>query len=222
MLETYALSYRVLRAQHEKHYEEPARYAVLTLAETATLLDDPSVRKYTADLSTVGFVLVGDVARPPAVEAGIVYRVFQAPDGVTYLVMLCNWIRTGTPETRFRIWPAEIGFQAQTFFVDGGLVDNTSGSGPGYSRQPPTPNTLRCVFRNFADPLEFFRLHLAATEAFAMKRGLTPVPQESIDKFNRRQETIHEEEQEWNRDHPYSWADHLRFYLQMPRTEQRS
>ena len=57
--------------------------------------------------------------------------------------------------------------------------------------------------------------------AFADEKGLTPARHERFEEYVRRQEIISEEERQYHSDHPYSWRDHLRWYLQWPRKEIR-
>ena len=209
------------RAHYGKELEKAARYAILTPDESAILGNDPAVRKHTADLIAEQFSLLGDVAEIPTVEAECVYRTFGAPDGITYLTLLAIRSTGGQAEARVHAWPYLIQFQPQTFFHGGGRVDSIGGEGCGYRRHAVGPGILFRSAPAVSDPIEFYKQHGAAAEAFALENGLTPIRHERLEEFIRRQETISDEECTYFRDHPYSWWDHMRWYLQWPRTEQR-
>jgi hypothetical protein len=211
-------SFKSQRAEFADHYEKPARYAILTPNETSAFEDDPAVRKYTADLKAEGFLVTGDVE---PIGGGTVYRTFRAPDGVTYFVMICVRTQGDDPSTRHLVWYATVTFQAQTFFSGGGRVDSVNVAGAyGYLRYPPAPSVLLRVFPDVTDPLQLYWLHKEAADAFATEKGLTPRRHEQLEDYVRRQEAINDEERLYYHTRPYSWSDHLRWYLQLPRTEQ--
>jgi hypothetical protein len=207
-------SYRFLREAAAAEYAWPARYAVPTAEAASRLAADPAVCKHTADLAAEGFVVLCDVATEPVATARSAYRVFRAPDGVTYLALYC---------THAGAWPAAVRPQAQTFFPGGGRVDTVGVAtyGYGYRKYPTGPACLIRVDPAPGDPLDFYEAHRAAAEAFALENGLVPERHTGAEEYNRRQEAIGDEERQHFRTHPYSWADHLRVYLQLPRREQR-
>jgi hypothetical protein len=77
------------------------------------------------------------------------------------------------------------------------------------------------VFPDVHDPAEFARLHMAMVAEFAEETGRRPVPHERFELVIRRHEASHEEERQRYVDHPYTWGDHLHWYLQRPRKEYR-
>jgi hypothetical protein len=208
----WLFTYQSKREAYAKQHEQPLNFVVLTADQTAKFAADPAIRKYTADLKTEGFVLMGDVVPTTVPDLSFGYRIFRAPDGFTYMVLICG---------RKNMWPANIRLEAQTFFQGGGRVDSLAGEEYGYKRHPPTHDTLHCVFPATTDPVQFYWKHTAAVEAFAMDRSLIPARHERIDEYVRRQQVISAEEYQYFREHPYSWGDHLRWYFQWPRRKQR-
>jgi hypothetical protein len=71
------------------------------------------------------------------------------------------------------------------------------------------------------DPSVLVRRHAEAAARFADETGRSPLRHERFELYVRRQDAIHEDERQQFADHPYSWADHLRWYLQSPRREHR-
>jgi hypothetical protein len=215
-------SYKSHREAYAKQFERDLRYAILTPDQSTEFADDPAIRKYTADLVAERFLLLGDVAPAPTSEARGVYRVFKGPDGITYFVLASTRSFGNEPETRVHVWPVAITFQAQTFFQGSGRVESVSDSSYGYQRFAAGPETLLRSFPDMIDPIEFYQLHTATLEAFVEEKGLIPAGHERFEDCVRRQQVIYEQDREYSRDHPYSWADHLRWYLQLPRKEQRT
>jgi hypothetical protein len=186
-------------------------------------LDNPWVRKYTAELEAAGFARAGDLAWGPAGEAEVAARVFLAPDGVTYLAVSClTRLRdVGGPGTDYRLWPGEVWFGVRTFFPDGQRVESTCGRSAGFLRvRGPWGHRLR-VFPEVGDPVELAHLHAAEVVRFAAETGQAPLRHESFDGYVRRAATAHDEEQEAYAGRPYAWRDHLRWYFQWPRAEYR-
>jgi hypothetical protein len=209
----WLLTYWSRRSEVAKQYEAPTRYRILCLPdETAAITSDPAVLKYTGDLLAGGFVFLGDVVPLSALGLNFGYRTFGAPDGVTYLVVIFN---------RHWHWPARVTLQAQTFFQGGGRVDSVAGAGHGFARLATGPAMLYCVFPPTTDPIQFYQAHAAAVEEFVAREGLSLARHERLEDYVRRQERISEEDCQFYHTHPYSWWDHLRWYLQWPRKEQR-
>jgi hypothetical protein len=204
-------SYHTHRRGYAKVFENAQRFAIRTSDEATTFTDDPAVRKCTADLESAGFVLLGEVASTPVSDPSTGFRIFRAPDGFTYLVLICS---------RNNMWLSNIQLEAQTFFQGGGRVDSLSGEAYGYTRRPTGHDTLHCVFPAVDDPVQLYWKHTAAVEAFAAANGLIPVRHERLEDYVRRQDGISEEDYQYFHAHPYSWGDHIRWYLQWPRRKQ--
>jgi hypothetical protein len=86
---------------------------------------------------------------------------------------------------------------------------------------PTGPGILHRVFPPTTDPIQFYQAHSAAVEEFAAREGLSLARHERMEEYVLRQKRISEEDYQFFRDHPYSLGDHLRWYLQWPRREQR-
>jgi|GEM_PF-6435093 len=211
----FLVSYWGLRAQAIKSYWKDPGFRIGDPERSEMLLRDPAVRRHTRNLLDAGFRLAGDIT---ASSWPGVYRNFLAPDGITYLVLIC-WAEISDGDVQFRSWPASVSFQAQTFFTNGGRVDSLASK--QFLRGPQEPSTLiRSVSQ--ARALEFLEAHRLAAEEFASEEGLTPCRHESLAKFLERQQQIFEVEAEHDRRRRYSLRDHLRWYLQLPYAEFRT
>ncbi len=203
-------------------FSDLERYTILKSAESKDLNSDPMVRKHTTELTARGFSHIGDTAKTPLKDAKAILRVFLAPDKISYLTLSCSQVLLDNdPKKRFKLWPVQIVFRAQTFFSHGGRVDSIGPSIYSFWLPKVGHDTLIRVTRAFTDPLEFFQSHREATEQFAVERALTPVPHKRIEDYVSFRENNFEEERQYFLDHPYSWLNHLRFYLQWPRQESR-
>ncbi|QJW97103.1 hypothetical protein FTUN_4668 [Frigoriglobus tundricola] len=191
--------------------DRPARCVVVGGGATGCL-DSPSVRKHAADLEAAGFAHAGDWVRAPTDEPGAVRRVFRAPDGATYLSLVC----------RSRgVWPVAVEVQVQTFFPDGWRVESSNAPADGFWWGRTTAAHVFRVLPDVAGPLELFAAHAAEVARAAATANQTPAPHERFEQFIGRQEAIHEEERRQWALHPYSWSDHLRWYVDRPRKEYR-
>ena len=119
------------------------------------------------------------------------------------------------------MWPAVVVLIADTLFPDGGRVGSVNGRHLGYRQKRTGPESVFRVFPDETDPRELVRRHAAVAAAVADETGRTPLRHERFDLYVRRQEGLHEEERRLYADNPYSWGDHLRWYLQVPRREYR-
>lgn len=204
--------YRQRQAENAERYQNPTRYTRLTPEQAGARLDDPIVLKHTAHVIDAGFVHVGDVSSIPIEQANVVYRIFHAPDRMTYLVLVC--LIKGEDKTG-PYWPISVGFECQTFFSDGGRADSINyATHESYEFEPP-PSTRLLTFPQATDPLSLFRLHTAVVDALVEETAATPVRHEPFDQYIRRQEQISEDECQGYANRPYSFRDHLRWYLQL-------
>jgi hypothetical protein len=210
--------YRRMRAQFDAFYAEPVRYAAVPRAAADLRFGNPWLRKYTAEAEAAGYAYAGDVASA-ADNPGTVYRIFHAPDGVTYLVLRFTWATPGGPGVSVRAWPAVVTLQTQTFFPGGGRVECVGSKYAGYVRLTAGPDSVGRVFADVTEPDELLRRHAEAVAEYADRTGSHPLRHESFDRYLRRQEAIHEDERHQYAARPYTRADHLRWYLQWPRRE---
>ncbi len=190
------------------------RYAVLTPEQTTARLNDPAVRKYTTDALAAGFVHIADVASVPFEHATTIYRIFHATDGATSLAIRCD---THTMDDRnvWSLWPATVGLECQTFFSDGGRVDSVADAVylPRVTNWPESTRLL--AIPTATDPLALYQTHREAVDEVLGEMAVTTVRHEPFDVYLRRQEQISEAEHQAYVARPYSWRDHLRWYLQL-------
>lgn len=214
--------YHQFRTRYTALYDEAVKVVPLSRAEADVQLDHPWGRKLTADLEAAGFRYFGDVQPQPQVGGRGVIRVFLAPDGVTYLNVIFSTATHRDPEAGFRLWPAAVVFLTHTYFPDGGRVAGMHGRHLGYRKKRTGPEQLARLYPDADDPAELVRLHREAAAEFAKEWGRGPLGHERFDQYVRRQNDLQEEERRLYSEQPYTWGDHLRWYLQTPRAEYRA
>jgi hypothetical protein len=189
-------------------------------AAVAAFEADPAVRKYTAELVGAGFHHAGDMGRSGAGEVMRVARVFLAPDGVTYLVVWCLRADCVGADVRIGLWPSRVRLTAETPFAGGAWVE--SANTEFTDRRPwVSPGSLIRSVPGVADPVEFYRDHASAVAVFAIEHALSATEHGSFAGYVQQQATRLEEYRRHRLDHPYSWGEHLRWYLQWSRQEYR-
>jgi hypothetical protein len=211
--------YGEFRSRYAQNYEQAVKVVPLARMEAEPRLDNPWARKYTAELESAGFRYAGDCRLEPELQGDCVIRIFFAPDGVSYLNLLFSMSTSAESETSSRMWPACVGFLAHTFFTDGGMASSINGSNGGFRKKRTGPEYRTRVFVDADAPIDFARLHAVFAEEFANETGQTPLRQEGVDAYLRRHNALHDQERQLFMDDPYTWGDHLRWYLQAPRRE---
>ncbi|QJW96740.1 hypothetical protein [Frigoriglobus tundricola] len=209
----YAL-YNQRRAWYDGQFQTPPRFAAIAPAAPRPWLDDPAVRKFTAEVLEVGFAHAGDCAAVPIDSAVMVARTFLAPDGVTYLVLSFAYA-AGSGATRSCCWPAALGIDCYTFNYANGSFHTLDYETVlmNLKRTVPTMRTL--ALPRGSHPLDLFRAHTKAIEQWERETGVVPLPHERLDVFIAHLERIRLQEREFYRAHPYSRRDHRRWYLQL-------
>ncbi len=213
------VGYHEFHRRYTKLYETSVKHLTLEPAEAQKRSDHPWARKYTAELEAAGFTHAGDLRFEPELNGENLVRVFYAPDGVTYLSVLFCMSTSPDPAAGFRMWPAAVSFLTHTYYAEGGRAASISGQSGGYRKKRSGPENLTRVFAEAEDPIAFTRLHMAAAAAFAQETGRTPLRHESFTLHLRRQDDIHEEQRRLYAEAPYTWGDHVHWYLQWPRRE---
>jgi hypothetical protein len=213
--------YRSFRNRYAEHYKKSARVIPLTAAEAEVRLDNPWARKYTAELEAAGFRHLGDCRSEPELNGDCVFRMFCAPDGVSYLHLLFVMSTGPDPVTAMRMWPANTPFLAHTFFADGSWASSVNGRTAGYRKKRTGVDHLARVFLDALEPIDFAQRHMASVVQFAKETGRSPVPHEPFAQFLQRHNALEQQERELYADNPYTWGDHLHWYLQSPRREYR-
>jgi hypothetical protein len=200
---------------------EPLRLVPLAPEEGLPRLDNPWARKYTADLLALGCTHAGVFRLEPEVGGRGTFSVFLAPDGVTFLTLLLMESGPEQEPVVQQMWPAMVTLLAETWFPDGAHFASVNGHGNGYRRKRGGPALQARVFADVTDPAEFLHRHTEAMRRFATATQREPAPQDSFEGYLRRQGELNEEERRLYQDAPYTWSDHLCWYLQRLRRAYR-
>jgi hypothetical protein len=216
-LHLWFAGYRAWNALYSQLLQEGHRLVPPSPRLAKEMEDNPAVRKYTADLHAAGFAYMGDLVGEPQIAGEGVYRVFRAPDGATYLALVVVFTTAKDPEEGLCQWPCQVGLMAHTIFADGGYAASINGRSSGYRRKRTGPDVFVRIFPDETDPLEFVRLHARAAREFAEATGRRALKHESFADYTRRQEAMLDDERRLFTGSPYTWGDHLWWYLQTPR-----
>jgi hypothetical protein len=211
--------YQLFHRLYLRTTEVPFAVAPLAPEEAVDRLSNPWARKYTAELEAAGFTVVGDLILVPELNGDNVVRVFYAPDGVTYLNVLFQMSTDSDLETGVQTWPACVAFQAQTRLTDNGWVISGDGFQDGFRKMRKRPGCYSRLFLDVEDPVEFTRLHAKLADEFAQKEGRRILPHEPFPLVVQRANELEEEARLAFADAPYTWSDHLHWYLQIRRRE---
>jgi|GEM_PF-2861727 len=223
----FALAVRILKSEYQwlftaytqqrewyADYFQRGRYAALPPDDPRPWRNDPVVRKFTAELVEAGFVHVGDAAAIPTENAGTVHCTFHAPDGVTYLVLAFTFAN-GTRSERFYTWPASSIILCQTFEETGCRLETINDEHPLATLKREDPTARWLILPKNIHPLDLYRRHVEAVEQWVTEVGATLLPHVMFGEFISRQEAISRQECLVYCVNPYSWRDHLRWYLQL-------
>jgi hypothetical protein len=214
----YFQGYRQFRDRYRSVYEEAASLVVAPpgLAER---LDNPALRQVSGDLALEGFTHLGDVRiEPPQGEH--LLRCWRAPDGVTYVSATFVFTTGREPDQFFHAWPASVAFLFTTYFPQG-RVTSIHGRHLGFRRKLTGPEHRAVLFVQSDEPMELLARHQREVLAYAREFEAAPVPHERFEGYLRRQNDAQSEERMLYHDRPYTWIDHLFWYLQIPRRAYR-
>lgn len=198
-----------LRAASDERYRALPRYAPLSATdERAPQLDDPLVRKLTADVLAEGFAPAGDIADVPHENATSIQRAFRAPDGVTYLVFAfagSTPIRIEGADVPRARWPLMCSsVLCQTFLREADRVETMNHEHPfaALGRTPPGVHFAAVPPETYW--LDLYRQHLERVKDWAADTGSRPVKHEPFERYVERQNEIAELEYVayWNRPAP--------------------
>ncbi|MCI0703715.1 MAG: hypothetical protein L0241_21865 [Planctomycetia bacterium] len=220
-LRLWFAGYRAFREMYGKLYEEAHRLVPPPPAIVTEMEQNPYVRKWTADLQAAGFVYMGDAVVEPQFVGNGAFRVFRAPDGITYLALIFSFSTAKDPAEGFYTWPAQVSLIAHTLFTDGGYAVSINGRSNGYRRKRTGPEVFVRIFPDETDPVEFVRQHATAARDFANMTGRRALKHESFADYIRRQDAMLEDERRLFSGNPYTWSDHFWWFLQIPRRTYR-
>ncbi len=141
------------------------------------------------------------------------YRTFLAPDGVTYLTVAFNFA-SGQGESRSHVWPASSFVLCQTFDTAGNRFETSDyvNTLAALKREDPTAHWMSLPAGTH--PLEVFEAHKEAAGDWIEEGNRTRHRHVSFEDFVARQNEIARRERKVYLARPYSWRDHLRWYLQ--------
>jgi hypothetical protein len=211
----------MFRRGYGRVYAESIRIVPLEEDEALARLGNPWARKYTAELAALGCAHAGDVRLDPerSGEAGV--RVFCAPDGATWVLLMVQIATAPDEPVVHQMWPAASVLLAQTFFTDGARLSSVNGPTEGFRRKRTGPESQGRVFVDASDPAEFLQKHADAVREFANETHRTAAPHGTLEEFLRRHEALQEEERRLYADDPFTWGDEWHWYLQIIRREYR-
>lgn len=211
-----------LRRIYRHVYAATPRVVPLTPEEAATRLDHPWARKLSGDLEAAGCTHLGDFHFDPPAGGEMVTRIYRTADPGTIVQLL---LQTSTPPTEkvvYRMWPAEVILAVGTWFRDGSRCGTVCGERLGFRRKLTGPESREQVLPEGTALEEVLRRHRQMTESFARDGNRTPEPVESADDVVRLyQETIKEDRRLYGA-RPYTFGDHLHWWLQIRRREYRA
>lgn len=207
--------YRNNRESYRAYFRVTARYESVPADTPAPWRDDPTLRKLTAEMTEAGFAVFADVTTIPTESAGVVHRVFCAPDGVSYLVLSFNFAN-GYGTERSHVWPARRYSTLFQTFSETGLRFETLDEPPTLTvlrRADPTGRVL--VVPKGASLADAYRAHTKAVAEWLTEENTRAERHEPAGALIARQEEISVQQRAIYRAKPYSWSDHVRWYLQL-------
>jgi hypothetical protein len=207
-------TYRQTRAFYDWRFPVPERYSALPAGERREWFDDPTVRKYTAELTVAGFVHAGDIAVTSEAAGATASRVFFAPDGRTYLVLIFVFQMELGP-AQAMLWPAKCSALCRTFFTTEGRCDTINFMSHAQRLGRDGPAVRLFIRPRSTHPIDLYAAHLHELERCRVEDGVTAHLHESLAGFMVRYEQVGVQRREAYARRPYSWRDHLRWYLQL-------
>ena len=137
-VKAWVSGYRVNLACYTRIFSTAAVFTPSEQREVDAIRVFPPVRKYTADLVAAGFRDAGDLtANDPNSES--VFRLFFAPDGLSYLVVVFNFSSDMSNADWVALWPAKVIFLASTYFSDEHCLTSTNQSGTAFLEEAMKP-----------------------------------------------------------------------------------
>jgi hypothetical protein len=220
-LRVWRVGYTQLRALYAEFDQETPKLIPATQSESKRSELDPYVRKYTADLTAAGFTFLGETRLAPTAIGDVIFRIFSAPDGTTYLSVVHQRTNTLEAGRNCRYWPGFVSFVCHSFLSGGGYAASMNGPRHGYGRKRSGPECLARVFPEEHDPVRFTQLHAEAVAKFAARTGNAPLRVTRFEEHIRLRNALAEEERRLDAGKPYTLGDHLHWYLQIPRRAYR-
>ncbi len=142
------------------------------------------------------------------------YRAFRPPSGNAYLILTFAFA-DGSGSERLLVWPATLGIVCQTFDRANNLLETLNFKTYFSLLKRKTPTLRRLILPPATHPLAVYQAHIERAELRTTEGGIGPLSHDTLDEFVARQNMIGEHQFEVYHAQPYSWRDHLRWYLQL-------
>jgi len=162
---------RLMADSYKRIYSQPITHPEVDLAQEPGVLQDPAVRKISAEIEAAGGRHFKDVTTDPPIQGRHTIRLYLFPEDATlFTVMLMH--HSGTHS----VFPAK-----PTFLLRTGLEGNlrlVSLNGGGGWRPSLNPAVLARLFSGVSSPAEMLEKHRAALRKEEARTGRRPVPLE--------------------------------------------
>jgi hypothetical protein len=204
--------HRRMTAALTRVYSQRLGFAEVDLAPLG-LSDDPTVRKYTAELEALGCRHYLDVRTDPRPEGTTYIRLFALPAESTYVHLLLLFATK-----QFRLFPAKPTMVATTYLEEGRLTSINGGGGHRKQRNP------RVIGRHFEDkdPATFVAKHCRVLRQLR-DEGHRPVFFPGPQALLQRLTDDHEEARRFGERYGfYSWGAAFRQAFDLVRPEYRT
>jgi hypothetical protein len=206
-----AAYHRRMSAELTRVYAQNVRYEAVDLAALG-VIEDPAVRKYTAELEALGCRHYLDVRTDPGPEGTTYVRLFVLPGESTYVQLLLLFATK-----QFQLFPAKPTLLVTTYLEEGRL---TSINGGGGYRKVLNPRVIARYFPD-QDPAEFVAKHCRVLRRL-WDEGLRPVLLPGPQALLRQLADDHAEARRlWERYGYYSWGAAFRQAFDLVRREYR-
>ncbi len=206
--------YPQYRAWYKWRFSVVERAAVLSFEGARQWTINPAVRKLSADLDAAGFVRVGDFSTfSEAVSTGVT-RAYYAPDGHTYVLLYFHFETEPGPD-QMQLWPAAVGTVCRTYLSAGTRCDTSSVESYLGRLGRKEPAVRRQVLPTTTHAVEVFEAHAKLIGACMVESDESTLALEPLEDYLVRHAAVAEGRNALYLKRPYSWRDHLRWYLQL-------
>ncbi|MFO0930185.1 MAG: hypothetical protein U0736_24695 [Gemmataceae bacterium] len=209
--------FRPIRRGYSRLYAA-VPHPVAVTPEAGASLDHPVGAKLSGDLEAAGCThLVDYRLDPPAGGGELVARVYRTADATTTVQLMLFTASPAGEKVVQRMWPADARLLVVTRFRDGSRCLTMCGHLYGFRRKLSGPESREQVLPEDTAVDEMLRQHRQMTESFAIERNTTPASLESADDFVRQYQEAIDEDRRLYGTRPYTFGDHLHWWLQIRR-----
>jgi hypothetical protein len=204
-----------MRASLSAAYARPIAYPEIDLAAIPGALQDPTLRKLSAEIAALGGRHYKDIQVQPEVSGQFWIRLYLFPEDATVFTAMFMH-RSG----KFYVVPSKATFLLRTNLSDGYRLVSTSG-GSGYRKPLSALPVISRTFPGVCDPAEMLQKHRAVL-AQIEQAGRTRVPiapEHLIAQMVAEHEQIGAELAKYGY---FQWDDAVRMAFHLPRPEYRT